>query len=242
LVDRINDSHIHVGQIFGINQFFRPESIPVFIKENNLDKVLIMGNDTEPELGNQMVEYLADNLPNVYGLYWYMWGSNKIKLTNKIIGIKYHGGYTHKPVKEMSHHVLEALNSQKKILLVHCGRYLEGEPKSTTSWMHALYIADKYPDIKVILAHMGGTDTTICKQAIDAASRCNGNVYFDTSGITTPYIIEYACDKLPVTRILFGSDAPWCSFKSMYHTVNDAVISELSKQDILHDNFELLLK
>ena len=88
---------------------------------------------------------------------------------------------------------------------------------------------------------MGGTDTTICKKAI-YESREHENIYFDTSGITTPYIIEYACDNIGPKRILFGSDIPWCSFKAMYYTIEDAMIPRVYKDDILYHNLNRLVK
>jgi len=41
---------------------------------------------------------------------------------------------------------------------------------------------------------------------------------------------------------LFGSDMPWCSFNAMYYTVMDAQIDEDVKKEIMHHNFEYLLK
>ena len=238
---KINDCHVHVGRMSGINQSLNTEDIIDFKKQNNIDKVLLLASDSDPEKSNNMVEFLVDNIPDTYGLHWWINGVNNIKLTNKIIGVKYHGTYAKKPITSLNPRIFEALDKHKAILMVHCGRYLEGDIKSNTSYLHALQVARKYPNIKVILSHMGGTDTTVCKKAIMHGTMIH-NVYFDTSGITTPFIIEHACDRLPTTRILFGSDSPWCSFKAMYNTVMDAIVNKLEKKDILHDSFELLLK
>ncbi len=239
---KINDIHVHVGQCSGINQVLLPEDILDFKQQNNIEKILLLPTNSNPEESNKMVEFLVDNIPDTYGLHWFTKDTiNRIKLSDKILGVKYHGAYTGYPVTDMNPHVLEALDSQKSILMVHCGRYLEASHDSKTSYKHVLELAQQYNNIKLIMAHMGGTDTTVCKMAIGNGAQYH-NVYFDTSGITTPYIIEFATEELPITRILFGSDSPWCSFKAMYHTVNDAIISRLSKKDIFHDNFDLLLK
>ena len=119
-------------------------------------------------------------------------------------------------------------------------RYKEGSKESNTSYQHALEVAKIYPKLKVIMAHMGGTDTTICKRAIND-SRDYPNIYFDTSGITTPYIIEYAVEQIPANRILFGSDAPWCSFNAMVYTILDAQIDDDIKNAILYNNFNELI-
>lgn len=238
---KINDFHIHIGKSDDPQYDINLERLLFFKKHNDIDKMLIMGSHLNPEADNESVkQYTKED--GIYGLHWWTTESNDIKFDDKIVGIKYHGAYLKRPVTSMDSHVLETMDKHKKILLVHCGRYLEARPVSNTAFTHALQVAQSYRHIKVVLAHMGGTDRKICKEAIDAAVVNDGSVYFDTSGITTPSIIEYACNKLPCTRILFGSDWPWCGFKSMYHNVYDALINDLTKQDILYNNFEMLLR
>jgi predicted TIM-barrel fold metal-dependent hydrolase len=87
---------------------------------------------------------------------------------------------------------------------------------------------------------MGGSDTAVVKRAINDAKDIP-NIYFDTSGITTPYAVEYAVRVIDVRRILFGSDEPWCSFRSMYYNVVDAEIPEEYKERILSENFKDLV-
>ena len=233
----INDCHIHLGKQSMINQELTVDELIKWREQNNINKVLVMGSDLQP--WNGVIWELAHTYDWIYGLHWHLNEKTLISFDSKIIGMKYHGTYTNKPVTSLEPEILEELEG--KILLVHCGRYLEGDIKSNTSYLHALEIARNYPKIKVILGHMGGTDTTVCKKAIHYATMIH-NVYFDTSGITTPYIIEHAVEQIPVTRILFGSDMPWCSFNAMVSTVEDAMITRLQKEDILSNNFELLLK
>jgi predicted TIM-barrel fold metal-dependent hydrolase len=38
-------------------------------------------------------------------------------------------------------------------------------------------------------------------------------------------------------RVLFGSDFPWCSYRSMYWGVEDALVSEEAKENIFSKNF-----
>ena len=235
---KINDCHIHIGNSSSINKTFEPTGL---IK-HPADKVLLMSAQEDIDKNNRLVKLLTEHFPDIYGLYW-LDKTNWVypQIDGKMVGFKYHGAYTGYPVTNSSYVIgMEYLNSKSALLMVHCGRYKEGARSSNTSYHHALDIATTYPNIKVIMAHMGGTDTTICKKAVKDSSDYN-NVYFDTSGITTPYIIEYAVDHLGSKRILFGSDAPWCSFNAMYHTVLDAAIPEDDKKNIFTDNFETLI-
>jgi len=234
---KINDSHVHIGTISGIYAHLDTQDVDDFRNKNNIQALLAMGSDYAPGLSNKMVEYLAENVPYVFGLHWYTQNSSRnIKLTEKMIGVKFHGVYNEMRVTQMDLNLLEGLDKNKALLLVHCGRYLEGARESHSSYKHVIDLAKSYKDIKFIMAHMGGTDTTICKEAISDSVGYE-NIYFDTSGITTPYIIEYAVHMIPSSRIMFGSDSPWCSFNSQIYNVLDANIPLVDKQMILYQSF-----
>ena len=239
---RVNDSHVHLGKSDGIYSYFEALDIIAYREKNNIDKVLVMSLDLDIHKNNTTISYMADTYEWIYGLYWINGTDWYYPLTPKMIGCKFHGTYEGRTVSDNFYHpIMQYLNDNNAVLVIHCGRYKEGHFRSNTSYVHALAVAQKYPGIKVIMAHMGGSDTTICKKAIQNSKDCN-NVYFDTSGITTPYIIEYALTYLQPERILFGSDAPWCSFRSMYYNVIDAKINEIDKEKILYTNFNSLLE
>ena len=235
----INDCHIHLGISSQINQYYTPEHLLTYgFTKGNL---LVFSTDVNPDKNNMVVKELAQQAPNIYGLYYITKDDLPGELTVKMLGGKFHGAYNDAPVSSgIYHHVMEYIESKGAWLMVHCGRYLEGSRRSNTSYIHALDVAKTYPGIKVIMAHMGGTDTTVCKNAI-VDSRDEDNVYFDTSGITTPSIIEFALKHVNSDRILFGSDSPWCSFNAMYYTVMDAQIPLEDKMNIMQFSFDKLL-
>ena len=238
MVGQINDAHVHIGKQPMINHSWYPRDILDY--KDSVSRVLIMSAGKDPITDNNIVRHLSSQYDWIYGLHWVTSIHDPIAIGDGIVGAKYHGAYFKCPIKPFMP-FLQSLDKQNGILLVHCGRFKDASVESNTSFIHALDVAEKYPNLKIILAHMGGTDTTICKSAI-LTSLLYKNVYFDTSGITTPYILEYALEKMPSDYILYGSDSPWCNHKAMYETVNAANISEESKQDILHDNFLRLIK
>jgi len=223
-----------------INQSWDHENLFNYKDSDQVSRVLIMSAGKDPMTDNVVVKQLSSMNDWIYGLHWVTSIHDPIAIGHGIVGAKYHGAYLKCPIKPFMP-FLQSLDKQNGILLVHCGRFMDASVESNTSFLHALDVAEKYPNLKIILAHMGGTDTTICKDAI-LTSLLYKNVYFDTSGITTPYILEYALEKMPSEYILYGSDSPWCNHKAMYETVNAANISEESKQNILHDNFLRLIK
>lgn len=184
------------------------------------------------------LENFIINYPGLYGLQWIDDKTEGYYYSDTIIGCKFHGTYSdHCYPPEF---LLEELDNKKSILMMHTGRYKDGNSESKTSYLHALEVAKYHPNIKLIMAHMGGTDTEICKKAITAAIDLP-NVYFDTSGITTPFIVEYAVENIGSKRILFGSDVPWCSWDAMYWTVKEARITVEEKEDIYSRNFNNIL-
>ena len=186
----INDVHIHLGSESSINKTLLPEDILHHKEMNGVMSILVIPTHEEPEI-EKLQKFLDRDIFGLYGLQWVTEHTtpSNLELDDKIIGCKFHGTYSNHSHPSVA--VLEELNKLGAILMFHTGRYKDGNVISRTSYIHALTIAKAFPKISIIMAHMGGTDTTICKAAIDA-SKLQENIYFDTSGITTPYIIEYA--------------------------------------------------
>jgi len=99
-------------------------------------------------------------------------------------------------------------------------------------------LAKKFPEAKIIMAHMGG-DWEIGVKAVKDAK----NVLVDTSGtICEAGMIEYAVEILGAERIVYGSDAPGTDFSSQIWKIKAAEISEEEKSLILGGNMEKILR
>lgn len=232
MIDRVNDAHIHVGVSPEINQSLRNwEEFDKFRRDNSIERALIFGFDSTNEAH---LRYKIGALKWIDELNYGFKG---------FLGGKFHGSYLKKPCthEDFRSHIQSLDN---KILLVHCGMYKDGDVESNTSFFHPLMIAQRYPNIQVIMGHMGGSVTNVVKRCVDFLSKDGipRNLWLETSGITTPYAIEYAVDKLGDRQILFGSDAPWCSFNAMKSNVVDADIEDISKDLILYHNFNTLMR
>lgn len=94
-----------------------------------------------------------------------------------------------------------------------------------------IYLAKKFPNIYIILAHFGGykiLETMLCTRELK-------NVFYDTS-FTQNYLFETSvlsdikcCIKFSSNRIMFGSDSPSFSFDEAYN---------ISKQMIADANLD----
>lgn len=246
---KINDAHVHLGHSSIINQNLPLDKIHDFRKKFNIEHMFLMSLDLEIDQNNKTIIELTHKHNFIHGLYWIKKTNieNDVKIIKKelktggLVGVKFHGSFEKLPVTESVYRpIMSILDENNSILLVHAGRYKDGSPESTTSYFHALKLARNYPNIKVIVAHMGGNDTSIVKEAIENSKNIP-NVYFDISGVSTPFRIEYATKVIGSERILFGSDFPWCSVRAIYYNVDDAMIDEKSKNNILYNNFIKLI-
>lgn len=242
--EKVNDVHVHLGKSSIINQQLLVKEICNFRTKFNIDNFMLMSLDVDISQNNKKIIELAKKHEYIHGLYWIQ--KSKIgqdvkilekEIGNSLVGVKFHGVFENQKVTAKIYEpIFEVLEDKKVVLLIHCGRYKDGSPLSNSSFIHALKIAKKFHKIKVILAHMGGNDTSVVKKAINAAKNIS-NAYFDTSGISTPFRVEYGVKVIGAERILFGSDFPWCSHRSMYYGVEDAMISKKAKELILRKNF-----
>ncbi len=98
-------------------------------------------------------------------------------------------------------------------------------------------LARRYPELKIIMAHMA----LRWREGCDAVADCP-NIYVDTSGMDPELgSVEYAVQKLGVERVLYGSDAPGRDVLCQIGRVMAADISEEDRVKILRANSERLL-
>ena len=93
------------------------------------------------------------------------------------------------------------------------------------------FYADKYPAMKLILAHLGSLEH------IDAIKNAKyGNIYTDTSGGLSRLnsIVEYAVEQVGSDKILFGTDTYSMAFQIGRITLSH--MAESDKENILYKN------
>jgi predicted TIM-barrel fold metal-dependent hydrolase len=138
------------------------------------------------------------------------------------------------PVYEM----LEELNLP---VIFHCGVELSspGEVKSSPDRM--IKVLEKFPEMKVIGAHMGGF--MMWGEALEKLA--GKNIYFDTSDsirAMKPELLNMFFEKHGFDKIFFGSDFPMQTPKEEVDFIKNLPISEENKQKILSLNISKLLK
>ena len=109
-----------------------------------------------------------------------------------------------------------------------------------------LPFAERYPEAKVILAHLGNGggaagDPTIQVRAIQASTK--GNLYVDSSSARSilPRLVEWAVEQIGAERVLYGTDTPLYQSEMQRARINHAKLTDDQKKLILRENAVRLL-
>ncbi|MDR0956254.1 MAG: amidohydrolase [Endomicrobium sp.] len=135
-------------------------------------------------------------------------------------------------------HFYEELEKLQLPILLHCGVSYCGDVKSSPDKVEKIIV--KFPNIKIIGAHMGGY--LMWKESLEVL--CGKNLYFDTSD-SIRFMKKELLDKFfthhGFERIIYGSDFPIESSKEDINFIQLLNISEENKQKILSGNIKKLL-
>jgi uncharacterized protein len=90
----------------------------------------------------------------------------------------------------------------KKPVVVHCGRW-----KEIASYEYPLELAKKYPELKIILAHLGGDQPGLYLECAKEVKNLNSkNIYLGTESIREFYFVNRVVKTVGADKIIFGSD------------------------------------
>jgi predicted TIM-barrel fold metal-dependent hydrolase len=154
----------------------------------------------------------------------------------KCVGIKIHPEEHVYPIVEHGRTVFEFAAAHKAVVLAHSGEF-----NSLPADM--VKLANDYPEMSLILAHLGNGEGDPSRQVRAIQGSRHGNVYADTSsGMSMlPNLIEWAVGEVGADRILYGSDVS-CYFPPMQRArIDHAHIRDDEKLKILRDNAVTLL-
>jgi hypothetical protein len=127
---------------------------------------------------------------------------------------------------ELMGDVLNKASDERLPIMIHTGNYPMSVP------IHVAVLAQKYPKIKFICAHMGVDSAA---EAITSA-RLAKNVYLETSGSSSAGEVEQAVRSIGAHRFLWGTDPPYGNFIAEFYKIISLNISEEEKQQIFWDN------
>ena len=97
---------------------------------------------------------------------------------------------------------MKLASEKKKPVVVHCGRWQE-----IAGYKFPLELAEKYPDLILILAHLGGDQPSLyLKCAEDIKDKKYKNVYLGTESVREFYFVNKVVQTVGAEKVIFGSD------------------------------------
>jgi hypothetical protein len=154
------------------------------------------------------------------------------------VGIKLHPEEHAYPIKDHGKALFAFAARHRAVVLTHSGDG-NSDPREFVP------LADEFPEVRVILAHIGHNCDGDPKRQVRAiqASR-HGNVYADTSSICSMFsgIIEWAVREAGADHILFGTDTPLYFAAAQRMRIEQAEISDGDREKILSGNARKLLR
>ncbi len=235
---KIIDIHAHTGQ-WAMHTKITDEHITDIMDEFNIEKAVFSSGKAlmyDMETGNRENYDFVMKDPRCYG--YIVINQNKIEDSKnelkkylgkkRIVGIKMHPEQFHHPVNSRESEILlSVINSYGMPVLIHTAHFEESRPNNV------LDIALKYPNNKYILAHMGNA---WWKEAVDTAQKTK-NIYVDIVSSWRGYDqIKYACDRLGIHKVLFGSDFTLLDPAIAIGTVKSSELSDNDKSLIFREN------
>ena len=243
----ILDGHIHVGE-------WQYEHYPVrcdvsavnrLLDECGIDGAILMPTDRKDN--EATLEDIRRNGRKRYWFFAWMDPRNPDALPfvranrGEVAGLKFHsgldrveGGVAH-PLYEP---FLQYAAAEGLPVLVHCGRWQE-----MSSYKYALEAARRYPEVRFILAHLGGDFEKLKLEAPrDLKAMGLRNVVFDISATREFWTIEMAIREAGADQFVFASDYPVMHPKMSLASVEVLNLTDAERRKLYWENLLRVLE
>lgn len=233
------DAHSHVGYFGGWSDVgITPEELIAQMDEYNVEKTVISTYPIKESI--DAVDKYPDRL---VGAAWV--NPNEAKALDQIRDAKNNHGFkaiklhplfhSYMPNEECVFPIAQLARDLDIPLMIHTGH-----PPFSLPWSVA-QLADIYPDVTMVMIHMGHGNGMYVQSAIDMAKKYP-NLYLETSGMPMHTKIKEAYEQVGNDRIMWGLDAPFHHpTVEMQRTIVSGLTDEQLK-DVFYNNVKKLLK
>jgi predicted TIM-barrel fold metal-dependent hydrolase len=135
---------------------------------------------------------------------------------------------------DVVHPIAEAASKMQVPLFIH-----SGHPPFSLPWSIA-QLAELFPDVKMVMIHMGHGHGVYIQAAIDMAKKYP-NLYLETSGMPMHTKIKEGYEVVGHDRIMFGTDAPFHHPSVEIQRCRVSGLSEAQLEDLFYTNIVKLL-
>lgn len=236
---KIIDAHAHIGYFGGFFDVgITPDELLKQMDQYEIEKSVICALDNEAAL-----QAVKDHPDRFVGLAWLNpWdGEKAIQQARHYItdegfkGIKLHPLLHAFVANEPAvYPIAECAQELHVPLFIH-----SGHPPFSLPWSIA-QLADMYPDVDMVMIHMGHGHGVYIQSAIDMAKKYP-NLYLETSGMPMHTKIKEAYETVGPNRVMFGTDIPFHHPSVEIQRSKVSGLTELELQDLFYNNVKSLL-
>lgn len=234
------DAHSHVGYFGSWSDVgITPEEMIEYMDQYNIEKTVISTCPMEESI--EAVERFPDRL---IGAAWVNPTEGEIAVTqikdavfkHNFKAIKLHPLFhSYTPNDECMFPIAECAEELNVPLMIHTGHPPFSLPCSVAQ------LAELYPNVKMVMVHMGHGNGMYIQAAIDMAKKYP-NLYLETSGMPMHTKIKEGYEVVGKDRIMFGIDSP---FHHPTVEIQRTLVSGLDDEaleDIFYNNVSKLLR
>lgn len=221
-----------------------------YLKKSGIEKAMLLPIATKPTQQTTINNWAA----SIMNEHLYCCGSvhpdaedaveevERIKSLG-LCGLKFHSEYQHfRPDDSKAFPVYQKAQELGLFVVFHGGWDPFGSDDPLASPGTFAGIAEKFPGLTIVAAHMGGIK---CFDEVeDRLAGRYENLFFDT-GVVSDYISDEQffriVRKQGAERILFGSDCPWDHPEKEIALINRVPLTESERELIFYKNAENLV-
>ena len=269
----IIDAHAHIGKRPNSNleKLNFEQVLTLLLKEMKLNKVghaLVIASYKKTNFNLSMAEELSlikdiKNLSAIGSLDVLNYKTTDLDLLDELLskkiikGIKFHLGYQYfYPNEKICHPIYKLCIKHDAPAIFHTGDTLTipGERPTKIKYTHPIHIDDvaaEFPDLKIIIAHMGNPWFMDCAEVLYK----NDNVYADISGLVADYadlnspygaMMKKKIQELFIfsdpKKLLYGTDWPLASMKTYIKFTKSLGIPRKDLDYVFYKNAQKLFK
>ena len=138
------------------------------------------------------------------------------------------------PTDEIVHPIMEEARKARVPVAIH-----SGHPPFSLPWSIG-ELAEVYPDVRIVMLHMGHGHGVYIQAAINTAKRYD-NIILETSGMPMHTKIREAVRRVGERRVVYGSDIPFHHTSVELQRVRMAGLTDDELRLVVHDNAQTLL-
>ncbi|CAB49022.1 amidohydrolase family protein [Pyrococcus abyssi] len=193
------DFHAHIQSLgYPFNVEINVEEFLALMEAYNIEKAIIS------DLNNERIAEITREYPDKFiGIAWV---DPREKDIDKYFRFEFKGIKLHpllhmfSPGDPVVERVMKIARDYGLPVFIH-----SGHPPTSLPWQIE-DLARKFPDVPIVIIHMGHGNAFYIQGAIEIAER-NENVYLETSGMPMPAKIKQAYERTP-DKVMFGTDLP----------------------------------